>query len=118
MKLNKVGALAAVSILAFAACSSSSGSAAPSAAASAGGSAAAGGQPAVCKDKVGKSTTEIHIYSSLPLQGTSKPQSESIVNATVGALLPAVALIGAVYYFVDRREVKSLMAEAKAEAGK
>jgi branched-chain amino acid transport system substrate-binding protein len=31
---------------------------------------------------VGKSTTEIHVYSSLPLQGTSLPQSTSIVNAT------------------------------------
>ena len=76
MKLHKVSALAAVSILAFAACSSGGGSAAPSA----GGSAAAGGQPAVCKGKVGSSTTEIHVYSSLPLEGTSLPQSTSIVN--------------------------------------
>jgi len=80
MKLNKIGALAAVSILAFAACSSSSGSAAPSGSAAASG--AAGSQKAtVCKDKVGKSTSEIHVYSSLPLQGTSLPQSTSIVNA-------------------------------------
>ena len=82
MKLHKMGALTAVSILAFAACSSgSTGSAKPSAAApSAGGSAAAGGQPAVCKDKKGTSSTEIHVYSSLPLEGTSLPQSTSIVN--------------------------------------
>ena len=79
MKLHKVGALAAVSILAFAACSSSTSSTAPSAAAS--GGAAANQKDAVCKDKVGKSTTEIHVYSSLPLQGTSLPQSTSIVNA-------------------------------------
>lgn len=83
MKLNKVGALAAVSVLAFAACSSSTSSGAPSAAAS--GAAASAGtaskKDTVCKDKVGKSTTEIHIYSSLPLQGTSLPQSTSIVNA-------------------------------------
>ncbi|HEX2756630.1 MAG TPA: hypothetical protein VHM48_14270, partial [Candidatus Limnocylindrales bacterium] len=80
MKLYKVGALAAVSILAFAACSSSSsGSAAPSSAASGAGTASK--QDAVCKDKVGKSTTEIHVYSSLPLEGTSLPQSTAIVNA-------------------------------------
>jgi branched-chain amino acid transport system substrate-binding protein len=77
MKLHKVGALAAVSVLAFAACSSSGATTAPSAAAS---GAAAGGQPAVCKDKKGSSSTEIHIYSSLPLEGTSLPQSTSIVN--------------------------------------
>jgi branched-chain amino acid transport system substrate-binding protein len=71
-----LSALATVSILAFAACSSGGGSAAPSA----GGSAAAGGQPAVCKGKVGSSTTEIHVYSSLPLEGTSLPQSTAIVN--------------------------------------
>jgi len=79
MKLHRAGALAAVSILAFAACSSSSGSAAPSSAASGAGTASK--QDTVCKDKVGKSTTEIHVYSSLPLQGTSLPQSTAIVNA-------------------------------------
>lgn len=78
MRLNKVGALAAVSILAFAACSSSTSSTKPSAAASGG---TASKQDTVCKDKVGKSTTEIHVYSSLPLQGSSLPQSTSIVNA-------------------------------------
>ena len=78
MKLHKVSALAAVSILAFAACSSTpAGSAAPS---GAGASTAAGGQPAVCANKKGTSSTEIHVYSSLPLEGTSLPQSTSIVN--------------------------------------
>ncbi len=78
MKLHKVSALAAVSVLAFAACSSSGGSAAPSAAAS--GGAAANNKDKVCANKVGKSTSEIHVYSSLPLEGTSLPQSTSIVN--------------------------------------
>lgn len=80
MKLHKISALAAVSILAFAACSTPGGSTAPSGSAGAGSSAAAGGQPAVCKDKKGTSSTEIHVYSSLPLEGTSLPQSTSIVN--------------------------------------
>src|SRR5262245_61943158 len=77
MKLHKVGALAAVSVLAFAACSSSGGG---SAAPSAGGSAAAGGQPAVCKDKKGTSSSEIHVYSSLPRQGTNTEQTNTLVE--------------------------------------
>src|SRR3954452_7413014 len=81
MKLHKVSALAAVSILAFAACSSGgTGSAAPSGAAASGG-AAASNKDKVCANKVGKSTSEIHVYSSLPLKETSLPQSTSIVNA-------------------------------------
>ncbi|MFL5714009.1 MAG: branched-chain amino acid ABC transporter substrate-binding protein [Chloroflexota bacterium] len=81
MKLHKVSALAAVSILAFAACSSGgTGSAAPSGAAASGG-AAANNKDKVCANKVGKSTSEIHVYSSLPLEGTSLPQSTAIVNA-------------------------------------
>jgi branched-chain amino acid transport system substrate-binding protein len=76
MKLHKVSALAAVSILAFAACSSSSGSAAPSA----GGSAAAGGTPAACANKKGTSSTEIHVYSSLPRQGTNTEQTNTLVE--------------------------------------
>jgi branched-chain amino acid transport system substrate-binding protein len=74
MKLHKVSALAAVSILAFAACSSSSGSAAPS------GSAAAGGTPAACANKKGTSSTEIHVYSSLPRQGTNTEQTNTLVE--------------------------------------
>ena len=69
MQLSKVGAIAAVSVLAFAACSSGA-TTAPS-----GGGGTA---PDVCKNKVGTSATEIHIYSSLPLEGTSLPQSTSI----------------------------------------
>jgi branched-chain amino acid transport system substrate-binding protein len=76
MKLHKVGALAAVSVLAFAACSSTGGSAAPSA----GGSAAAGGQPEVCKNKKGTSSNEIHVYSSLPRQGTNTEQTNTLVE--------------------------------------
>ena len=51
---------------------------APAAAAAA---AAANSKDKVCANKVGKSTTEIHVYSSLPLEGTSLPQSTAIVNA-------------------------------------
>ncbi len=88
MKLHKVSALAAISVLAFAACSSSGGaSTAPSAAASAGGSAAAAGgtqgdpaSAAACKNKKGSSSTEIHVYSSLPLGGTNTPQTTAMVE--------------------------------------
>jgi len=87
MKLSKVGALAAVSVLAFAACSSSGGSAAPTsgasgAAASGGTSGATTGDPAsaaACKDKKG-SGNEIHVYSSLPLGGTNTPQTTAMVE--------------------------------------
>src|SRR4051812_18421783 len=77
MKLSKVGALAAVSILTFAACGWSGGSAAPSA----GGSAAAGGgTPAACANKKGTSTSEIHVYSSLPRQGSNTEQTNTLVE--------------------------------------
>ena len=75
MKFTKVGALAAAAVFVFAACSSSSsGSAAPS------GSAAAGGQPDVCKEKKGTSSSEIHVYSSLPRQGSNTEQTNTLVE--------------------------------------
>ena len=84
MKLHKVSALAAVSILAFAACSSSGGSTAPSTAPGAsGGTGSATGSAAdaaACKNKKGSSSTEIHVYSSLPLGGTSLPQTTAMVE--------------------------------------
>jgi len=78
MRLSKVGALAAAGVLVLGACTSTTPGASTSG--GAGASAAAGGQPDVCKNKVGTSTSEIHVYSSLPLEGTSLPQSTSIVN--------------------------------------
>jgi branched-chain amino acid transport system substrate-binding protein len=84
MKLHKVSALAAVSILAFAACSSTGGSAAPSTGAGAssatGGTTGSAASAAACKDKKGKSSTEIHVYSSLPLGGTNTPQTTAMVE--------------------------------------
>jgi branched-chain amino acid transport system substrate-binding protein len=87
MKLHKVSALAAISVLAFAACSSGGGaSTAPSAAASGGSTGAAGGttgdpaNAAACKNKKGSSSTEIHVYSSLPLGGTNTPQTTAMVE--------------------------------------
>ena len=74
MKFAKVGALAAAAVVAFAACSSTGGSAAPS------GSAAAGGQPDACKDKKGTSSSEIHVYSSLPRQGSNTEQTNTLVE--------------------------------------
>ena len=88
MKLHKISALAAVSILAFAACSSSGGSAAPSSGSSAGAGASGGTgsatgsatDAAACKNKKGSSSTEIHVYSSLPLGGTNTEQTTSMVD--------------------------------------
>jgi branched-chain amino acid transport system substrate-binding protein len=80
MKLSKLGAVGAVATLAFAACSGNGATTAP---AGSGGTASSGGtgtQPTVCQNKKGTSSSEIHIYSSLPLEGTSLPQSTSIVN--------------------------------------
>ncbi|HEV8282169.1 MAG TPA: branched-chain amino acid ABC transporter substrate-binding protein [Candidatus Limnocylindrales bacterium] len=76
MKLTQVGALAATAILALAACQPSGGgtSAAP------GGSAGAGAQPEVCKNKKGSSSSEIHVYSSLPRQGTNTEQTDTLVE--------------------------------------
>jgi branched-chain amino acid transport system substrate-binding protein len=66
MKMNKVGALAVVSILAFAACSSSTSSAKPSAGASTGAG------------DTSKGTVKIAI--ELPLQGSEKAASDPIIN--------------------------------------
>src|SRR6187397_147509 len=75
MKLHKIGALAAVSVLALAACNSGgTASTAP------GGSAAAGGAPAACANKKGTSSTEIHVYSSLPRQGSNTEQTNTVVE--------------------------------------
>src|SRR6266536_3489215 len=76
MKLSKLGAVGAVAALAFAACNVGA-TTAPSGAAASGGT---GAQPSVCQNKKGSSSTEIHSYSSLPLEGTSLPQSTSIQN--------------------------------------
>src|SRR3954467_677274 len=63
MKLHKVSALAAVSILAFAACSSGASTAAPSTAASAGASTGAGGASGA------PAKGELKLGVTLPLSG-------------------------------------------------
>jgi branched-chain amino acid transport system substrate-binding protein len=77
MKLARVGALAAAAVLAFSACSTPP-AASGSPAASGGGTAT---QPDVCKDKKGTSSNEIHVYSSLPRQGTNTAQTDGLVEA-------------------------------------
>ncbi len=74
MKNAKLGAFVAGAVLVFAACSSTGGTTAPS---SGGG---AGTQPEVCKNKKGTSSSEIHVYSSLPRQGTNTEQSDTLVE--------------------------------------
>ena len=79
MKLHKVGALAAVSILAFAACSS--GGTASSRAERGRQRCRRRRRPGqACANKKGKSTTEIHVYSSLPRQGTNTAQTNTLVE--------------------------------------
>jgi branched-chain amino acid transport system substrate-binding protein len=72
MKFTKLGVLGIAAIFVAAACGTSTGSA--------GASGAAGGQPEVCKNKKGTSSTEIHIYSSLPRQGTNTEQTNTLVE--------------------------------------
>src|SRR5688572_33407363 len=77
MKLTKVGAIAASAVFVFAACSPApGGSAAPAAS----GSGAAAAQPEVCKNKKGTSANEIHVYSSLPRQGSNTEQTNALVE--------------------------------------
>lgn len=85
MKLTRVGAIAASAVFVFAACTPApGGSAAPpasgAAASGAAASGAAGTQPEACKNKVGTSTSEIHVYSSLPRQGTNTEQTDTLVE--------------------------------------
>jgi branched-chain amino acid transport system substrate-binding protein len=77
MKLTKVGALAASAVFVFAACSTGTASEAP--AASDGG--ATGEKPEVCNDKKGTSSNEIHVYSSLPRQGSNTAQTNALVES-------------------------------------
>jgi branched-chain amino acid transport system substrate-binding protein len=72
MNLRKLGALVGAAAIAAAACTSGGPSQAPG--------ASAGPQPDVCKNKVGSSTSEIHVYSSLPLEGTSLEQTSVMVD--------------------------------------
>jgi branched-chain amino acid transport system substrate-binding protein len=69
MRLTKVGALVVVAVIAIGACTTTPG-----------GSGAAGGTPTACQNKKGTSTTEIHVYSSLPRQGTNTEQTDTLVE--------------------------------------
>ena len=73
MRLSRVGAIAATAVFVFAACSST-GSPAPS-----GGGA--GETPTACQNKKGTSTSAIHVYSSLPRQGTNTAQTNALVES-------------------------------------
>jgi branched-chain amino acid transport system substrate-binding protein len=74
MKLTRLGALAAAGILAVSACTQP-GAQSPAAS---GGTAT---QPDACKNKVGTSSSEIHVYSSLPRQGTNTAQTDALVES-------------------------------------
>jgi branched-chain amino acid transport system substrate-binding protein len=75
MKLRTAGTLAAITALAFSACNQApGGSGAP------GGTSGTGAKPAACENKKGTSSTEIHVYSSLPRQGTNTEQTNTLVE--------------------------------------
>ena len=77
MKFRKLGSLAAVAALVLGACSTP-GTASTAPSGSGGGGAVT--QPDVCKNKLGSSTSEIHVYSSLPRQGTNTEQTDTLVE--------------------------------------
>jgi branched-chain amino acid transport system substrate-binding protein len=72
MKLTKVGALTAAAVIALSACTTPGASTAPT--------GATANQPESCKNKKGTSSTEIHVYSSLPRQGTNTEQTDTLVE--------------------------------------
>ena len=84
MKYSKLGALGAGALLVFSACTSGTATQAPAGSTAPGAStpasSAAGVTPAVCQNKKGTSSSEIHIYSSEPLEGTSLAQTSTIVT--------------------------------------
>jgi branched-chain amino acid transport system substrate-binding protein len=73
MKLRTAGALAVMTVMAFSACNQPGTSVAPT-----GGGTAT--QPEACKNKKGTSSNEIHVYSSLPRQGTNTEQTNTLVE--------------------------------------
>jgi branched-chain amino acid transport system substrate-binding protein len=75
MKLTRVGAIVASAAFVFSACNAAPGASAPAA------SGDAGAKPAACNDKVGTSSNEIHVYSSLPRQGSNTAQTDALVES-------------------------------------
>jgi branched-chain amino acid transport system substrate-binding protein len=72
MKLRTAGALAVMSAVALSACNTApGGTTAPT-----GGT----GTPTACQNKKGTSSNEIHVYSSLPRQGTNTEQTNTLVE--------------------------------------
>lgn len=72
MKLSRVGAIAASAVFVFAACTTAPGASQPG---------ASGGTPEACQNKKGTSTSEIHVYSSLPRQGSNTAQTNALVES-------------------------------------
>src|SRR6266850_2232189 len=80
MKLSRLGVLATIGVVVFAACTPAPGGSAGASGAAASGGTAGGAQPEVCKNKKGTSSSEIHVYSSLPRQGTNTEQTNTLVE--------------------------------------
>ncbi|HET7676361.1 MAG TPA: branched-chain amino acid ABC transporter substrate-binding protein [Candidatus Limnocylindrales bacterium] len=84
MKLRKLGAIAFAAMLVASACTTTGPGTSPGTSpGSPGASPTAGGgttQPEACKNKKGSSSNEIHVYSSLPRQGTNTEQTNTLVE--------------------------------------
>ncbi len=70
MKFTRLGVLGFAALFVVAACNQGTP----------GGSSGTATQPDACKNKKGTSTTEIHVYSSLPRQGTNTEQTNTLVE--------------------------------------
>ncbi len=95
MRLTKVGAIAASAVFVFAACNTAPGASTP--ASSDGGTG--GAQPEACKNKKGTSSNEIHVYSSLPRQGTNTEQTDTLVEQIKATLDGQVVGAFTIKYF-------------------
>ena len=79
MKLSKVGTLAAAAVIVFTACTSPGATSAPS-------DGGTGSRPAACEGKTGTSSSEIHVYSALPRQGSNQAQTDALVESITDIL--------------------------------
>ena len=81
MKLRNLGVLGGIAALTLTACGSGATTAPTQGAASTPAATQAGSTtPTACQGKTGSSSTEIHVYSSFPLQGTNTPQTSAMVS--------------------------------------
>lgn len=93
MKMRSLSGIAVATLIVVAACTPTGASPAPT-------GTGQGGTPAACQNKVGTGN-EIHIYSSLPRQGTSKAQTDSMVEQ-FRAVFDGQTVGGKTIKFIDK----------------